>query len=141
MARPRKPTALKVLNGSAKRNPGRINQDEPATAPLRREKLRTPPNMSKAEQTKFLQIVHELPAGVLAECDIDIVQMTARLTVRMETDFDSMTASLMAQLRSCWQQLGMTPSSRSSIRVPQEKDKEKKGKFDGLGNRAPAKAE
>jgi hypothetical protein len=59
------------------------------------------------------QIMAVIPFDVLADCDMIAVEVVARLTAQMreegETDW--------AQLRIALCELGMTPASRSKVRV------------------------
>lgn len=118
MPRARKPTSALELSGAFKKNPKRrrARDGEPtprAALTTRAEKL------SKLEGACWDRIVKLAPDGVLKDCDEIIVELTARLWARIKQG--KATAADATQLRNCLQQLGMTPASRSTVKVPGEK--------------------
>lgn len=119
MPHPRKPTQILELSGAFAKNPKRrrARDGEPtpkADLTTRAEKL------SKLEGACWDRIVKLAPNGVLKDCDEIIVELTARLWARLKRG--KATAADATQLRNCLQQLGMTPASRSTVKVPGEKD-------------------
>jgi hypothetical protein len=115
MPKPRKPTALLELTGAFKGKPGRrrARDGEPipkAALTARAEKL------SKLEGACWDRIIKLAPAGVLKDADEIVVELTARLWARLKRG--QATAADATQLRCCLQQLGMTPASRSNVKVP-----------------------
>ena len=71
LGRPPKPTALKVLNGSAAHDPGRLNRDEPHPVGL----PVMPPDLSVAEQEVWGHVIGAMPAGVISAVDRDVFRI------------------------------------------------------------------
>jgi P27 family predicted phage terminase small subunit len=71
LGRPPKPTALKVLNGSAAHDPGRLNRDEPHPEgqPV------MPADLSAAEQEVWRHVLAEMPSGVITGVDRDVFRI------------------------------------------------------------------
>lgn len=115
MPRARKPTALLELTGAFKKNPqrkkNRIAEPKP-TGELGERVER----LTKLEAACWDRIVKLAPPGVLKDSDEAIVELTARLWARLKSG--KAKAADATQLRTCLQQLGMTPASRSLVSVP-----------------------
>ncbi len=112
MGRSRKPTNLLVLNGSVdhdkKRYANRMTEPKPSG------KLGAPPKHLPDEFIfLFMVVVISTPAGVLTSADRIIVELTARLTVKMRTGLISTGET--TQLISCLSRLGLTPADRSRV--------------------------
>ena len=120
MGRPKKPTALKEINGSAKKNPGRINQNEPKDS---RGIGPAPSYFDKSQKAIWDEIVTNCIAGVLTQADRFAVEMTSLLLFEFRLDPQEFPSSKMAQLVKLCSQMGMTPADRSKIHLPGEKPK------------------
>jgi P27 family predicted phage terminase small subunit len=71
IGRPPKPTALKVLNGSAAHDPGRLSRDEPIPQghPV------MPIDLSEAEQEVWRHVLAAMPTGVITAVDRDVFRI------------------------------------------------------------------
>ena len=131
MGSPRKPTALKQLQGTDKEHPGRINKNEPVPergiGPAVRPMCGS--NLNQEEQAIWDEIVSISYTGVLGEADRIALEMMCRLVHEMRTDFTEMTAAKITQLSQLLGRFGMTPSDRTKIVVPKG---EKKNPFGGM---------
>jgi len=117
MARPRKPTALLELTGAFAKDPQRRRPDEPKpNGPLGQP----PPAFDN--EPGLTAIWHELaamvPANVLATSDHWLVELACRTMQKVRKD--TALASERNLLLSCLSRMGLTPSDRSKIAVPQE---------------------
>ena len=137
IGRPPKPTALKVLNGSAETNPGRINREEPIPQGV----LTMPADLALAEQEVWRHVTAAMPAGVITSVDRDVFRIYCQ-EVALEQEIrrmvgrsgilvrssshgraDQLTKNpLLAVLRdhatlvrSLASDLGLTPTSRPGI--------------------------
>ena len=119
MARPRTPTALKVVKGTDQ--PCRINKDEPKNL----KPLGAAPEYFTDEQLAvWNEFVAKAPDGVLAECDFSILECAVLQMWRIrQGDF---SASDMSQMRGFLASLGMTPADRSRVSVASAKKPENK---------------
>ena len=126
MGAPRKPTALKQVQGTDKRNKTRMNPDEPS--PVRGI---GPAHKTLTEYEKEIwdEIVGISYKGVLGEADRLALEMMCRLVAEMRLDFVEMTAAKITQLSNLIGRFGMTPSDRTKIVVPKEQNK---NPFDGM---------
>lgn len=126
MGAPRKPTALKKLQGSDKIHPGRINHNEPTPA-----RGIGPANstLTEYEQEIWDEVVGISYRGVLGEADRIALEMMCRLIAEMRLDFAEMTAAKITQLSQLLGRFGMTPSDRTKIVIPKESNK---NPFDGM---------
>ncbi|MBS9781466.1 MAG: hypothetical protein KGV56_03130 [Gammaproteobacteria bacterium] len=128
MARPRKPTKLKELNGSAAINPGRINKNEPKpTTPL----STAPSYFTKKEKQAWEDITSRIIDGVAFDCDFVHIELAAKLLASIRNpDKDDkgrpiVVVSAYAQLASLLAKLGMNPADRQKISIePSKKEKD-----------------
>jgi len=133
IGRPPKPTALKVLNGSAAHDPQRINRDEP----IPQGALVMPADLALAEQEVWRHVTASMPAGVITSVDRDVFRiycqevaleqeirrMVGRSGILMRSSSHGLTKNpLLAVLRDhatlvrgFASDLGLTPSARTSI--------------------------
>ena len=109
----RKPTNIHEFTGAHAINPsrGRARAGEPTP---RARLAEAPPNYLPPDVAAvWRQVMSVIPFDVLADCDVIAVETVARLTAQMrsegETDW--------AQLRIALCELGMTPASRSKVKV------------------------
>lgn len=140
MARPRKPTALKLLEGNPSRRP--LSNDEPKSAALTLDS-QPPANISDDGKNLWPTICAELTAsGVLTRLDVAALAMycesKARYTLAAAHVHDqgAVTMGAQAEVINPWYRVmkseieiqtkfliefGMTPSSRSRVQVVQPK--------------------
>lgn len=126
MGSPRKPTALKKLQGTDKQHPERLNENEPV--PVRG----IGPNhssLTEYEAAIWDEVVGISYAGVLGEADRIALEMMCRLIAEMRLNFEEMTAAKITQLSQLLGRFGMTPSDRTKISIPKEKNK---NAFEGM---------
>jgi hypothetical protein len=119
MGAPRKPTALKQIQGTDKQNPERLNENEPV--PVRG----IGPNhssLTEYEAAIWDEVVGISYAGVLGEADRIALEMMCRLIAEMRLDFEEMTAAKITQLSQLLGRFGMTPSDRTKIVIPKSKN-------------------
>lgn len=134
----RRPTALKVLNGSAEHHPERRNPTEPV--PTGRPEM--PPDLSPAEQAVWHRVLAVLPAGVITAADEGIFQAycqeralvdelrklvaTSGLIVRSSHARGDVTKNPLlgplrdrvSLMRALAGDLGLTPAARSGVAAP-----------------------
>ncbi len=125
MGAPRRPTAIKELTGTDKKNPARMNRNEPTPTrgigPAIRNGAGS--NLNTQEQAIWDEVVSISYAGVLGEADRIALEMMCRLIHEMRTDFTEMTAAKITQLSQLLGRFGMTPSDRTKIVVPKNEKK------------------
>ena len=126
MGAPKKPSALKKLEGTDKRNKDRMNPNEPVPA---RGIGPSHKSLSAAEQLIWDEVVGISYRGVLGEADRIALEMMCRLIHEMRTDFEEMTAAKITQLSQLLGRFGMTPSDRTKIVIPKEQNT---NPFDGM---------
>lgn len=126
MGAPKKPSALKAIQGTDKRNKSRINKDEPTPE---RGIGQSHESLSEFEKAIWDEVVGISYAGVLGEADRIALEMMCRLIAEMRLNFEEMTAAKITQLSQLIGRFGMTPSDRTKIVVPKG---EKKNPFEAL---------
>lgn len=126
MGAPRKPTALKKLQGTDKLHPERLNANEPIPA---RGIGPAHPSLNEYEQEIWDEVVGISYNGVLGEADRIGMEMMCRLIAEMRLNFAEMTAAKITQLSQLIGRFGMTPSDRTKISIPKEKNK---NAFEGM---------
>ena len=127
MPNPRKPMAIKQIQGTADRNKQRQNPNEPTPS---RGIGPAPEHLGGDLSAVWDEVVSQMYAGVLGEADRIALETMVRLINLMRTDFDTMTAAQLARLNGLLSQFGMTPADRTKISVPQ--NKEKGNPFEGM---------
>jgi hypothetical protein len=126
MGSPRKPTALKKLQGTDKQHPERLNENEPI--PVRGIGPHHS-TLTKYEAAIWDEVVGISYSGVLGEADRIALEMMCRLIAEMRLNFEEMTAAKITQLSQLLGRFGMTPSDRTKISIPKEKNK---NAFEGM---------
>lgn len=119
MPNPRKPMAIKQIQGTADRNKQRQNPNEPTPT---RGIGPAPEHLGEQLGQVWDEVVSQMYAGVLGEADRIALETMVRLINLMRTDFDTMTAAQLARLNGLLSQFGMTPADRTKISVPKNKD-------------------
>jgi len=115
MARPRKPTAVLELAGAFEKDPQRRRPDEPKP----NGPLGEPPSTFDENLTAIWRELEGIvPANVLATSDRWLVELACRTMQKVRKDMAM--ASERNLLLSCLSRMGLTPSDRSKIAVPQE---------------------
>ena len=118
--RPRTPTNVLYLNGSAKKNPDRMKKraeepkDERDIGVKAHGRLKT-----KLERECYKELVDNCIPSVLKQCDSTAVMVAAKLLARFVDD--DATSAETAQLIKLLGQFGMTPSERTRLKVTNEK--------------------
>ncbi len=126
MGAPRKPSALKQIQGTDKQHPERINENEPV--PVRG----IGPNHSSLtayEAEIWDEVVGISYAGVLGEADRIALEIMCRLIAEMRVDYSEFTAAKITQLSQLLGRFGMTPSDRTKIVIPKG---EQQNPFEGM---------
>jgi phage terminase small subunit len=124
LGRPRKPTALLKLSGSADKHPERLaaRANEPQPDP----NLGNCPSLLTKEQKKiWKEIVSEIAPGVLTKTDRKQVEIAVRLLERIRKGTDR--PSDISNFQKCLSMLGMNPVERSKVSVT---PREPEGKAD-----------
>lgn len=144
MARPRTPTARLELSGAFKHNPNRERPEEPRP----KTKIGQFPERLPVECRKFWDEIVSQAGGWLTDSDRWAVELAARLMQKATRELsvamilelageaeleageikelvkrESISAAELGALTKLLGALGMTPSDRSKISVPQEKPK------------------
>ncbi len=114
MGRPKKPTILKLANGSLRHNPSRRNPGEPAPT---RGIGPAPERLTAEQRETWDEIVRICFAGVLGESDRIALEMIVVLLVEFRTGFADMNGAKMKLLESLMGRFGLTPSDRTKIVV------------------------
>ncbi|MAG24944.1 terminase [Candidatus Pacearchaeota archaeon] len=125
MARPRKPTHLHVVSGSAKTNPGRLADRE--AEPVADDDIRgieAPDYLDEGLAAIWREVAGMLHARVASNPDMIALEALVRLVARMRTG--EMSAADYARLQGYLGEFGMTPASRSKVSQG-KKAVEKKG--------------
>jgi len=115
MGAPRKPTALKQVQGTDKRNKTRMNPNEPTPT---RGIGPSHDSLTEYEREVWDEVVGIQYAGVLGEADRIALEMMCRLIAEMRLNFEEMTAAKITQLSQLLGRFGMTPSDRTKIVIP-----------------------
>jgi hypothetical protein len=115
VSRPRTPTAVLDARGSFLHDPQRRRDDPATSGPL---PLTAPENLTAPEQAAWVELVSNAPARVLANADYAVVELTAKLIVRMRAD--TLNGTQTGHLIACLGRLGMTPSDRSKVTASKE---------------------
>ena len=114
MSKPPKPTALKMLQGTAQ--PCRMNPHEPEPV----GELGPPPDyFDDAEKKAWMDISAAVPHGVAFGSDALVVEIAAKLMAEFRGG--EISGAKLQVLRGCLAEFGMTPASRSRIVVKKDK--------------------
>lgn len=142
MANPRKPTALKLINGSAEKHPERVNRNEPRP---RAAEPRMPSGMDPAARTVWRRVMREQAPGVILAAHTDVLRVYCETVARYEAwsallaqsgplirgargrelvknPLVSMVRDAGDQVRMFARELGLTPSSLSGMQAAPAED-------------------
>lgn len=115
MPTPRKPTALREIQGTAHQNKHRQNGDQP----IPEQPLAGPPtHLTERQQQIWLELRGIMYQGVLGQADAIAMELLCRMVEEMRHNFDSMNAAKLTQLSTLLGRFGMTPSDRTKVVVP-----------------------
>jgi hypothetical protein len=133
MANPRKPQALREVQGTAKDHPGRQNLDQPKVI---KGIGPAPEHFTELQSDVWDYLVSVMYAGVLAESDRPTLEMMSMLFYRFrhgtyeeDTVCPVLNGVELSRLDSLMGRYGMTPSDRTKIIVPKQPDK---NPFEGM---------
>ena len=126
MGAPKKPSALKAVQGTDKRNKTRMNPNEPTPV---RGIGPSHSSLNEFEHAIWDEVVGISYRGVLGEADRIALEMMCRLIAEMRMNFEEMTAAKITQLSQLLGRFGMTPSDRTKIVIPKEQNI---NPFDGM---------
>lgn len=124
MPRPKKPSALKELNGSARHDPQRVNKNEPKPV---RGIGPAPSHFTEGMSDTWDYLVSVMCPGVLGESDRPTLELLAVLFHRFrygsyeeDAPLRALAVGELARMDSIMGRYGMTPSDRQKIVVPKE---------------------
>jgi hypothetical protein len=121
MARPRTPTEVLSLKGAFKKHPER--KDARKGEPRPSGELGDPPAFLSPQQAEiWLELANICPPRVLTNADRWTVEIAVRLMAKVRDE--SITNGQLAQLIVCLSRMGMTPSDRSKIGIPENAEEE-----------------
>lgn len=115
MARPKKPTALKVAAGTDKRNKQRNNPNEPAPT---RGIGPAPKHLEDDQKKIWDELVGIMYAGVLGEADRIAFEIMVVLLHDFRSCYLDFSGAKLARLEGLLARFGMTPADRTKIVVP-----------------------
>lgn len=126
MARPRKPTQLHVVSGTAKVHPERMREREaePVVDGTDLREMDAPDHLDKMHAALWNELRVQLHARVASQHDSSAFEALVRLVMIMRTG--QAAAADYARLQAYLGEFGMTPASRSKVSQGKRTD-EKKG--------------
>lgn len=126
MGRKRQPTAVHELKGTYKHDPQRRPGGEPTP---KRGIGEAPEHLNEVERGCWDELVNIICPGVLGDSDRWAVERIVTLMASARTDPEKFSAAAENALYRYLSALGMTPSDRGKITVP---DQGKKNPFSAL---------
>src|SRR4051812_32567298 len=113
MARPRKPTQLHVISGSAQKHPDRMREREAEPVPEGNDlrDLPAPDHLDETHAKLWEELRHHLHARTSGEQDSVAFEALVRLVAVMR--LGRAVAADFARLQAYLGEFGMTPASRS----------------------------
>lgn len=107
-----KPTALKLVQGNPGKRP--LPENEPQVI----EPVGGPPaDWAPEAKALWWEIVNSAPATVLTAADRALVEIAVRLLATLRSS-PAVNPQIAAQLRTCLNEMGMSPGSRARLSVP-----------------------
>lgn len=116
MARPRKPTALLEASGAYKKDPQRRADREGEVEDVEDLGAR-PPGLPVAVAVVWDELVADCHKGVLTRADRQSLEIAARLMAEFRQRGADMEAGKIGRLQAALGELGMSPASRSKVKV------------------------
>lgn len=127
MARNRTPEHLRAVKGMDKKNPSRRNDNEPV--PPMMGIGPAPSHLTQLESNIWDEVVLQMPPKVLGSSDRIAFEVMVKIINEVRTDFTEITGAKLAQLTSLLSRFGMTPSDRSKLSIPTEKQESRYEKY------------
>lgn len=126
MARPRKPTQLHIVSGSAQKHPDRMREreDEPVVDGVDLREADAPDHLDGLHKDLWNELKAQLHARVASDQDAVAFEALVRLVMIMR--LGKATAAEFARLQAYLGEFGMTPASRSKV-SQSRKSEQKKG--------------
>ena len=125
MARHKTPSNVLDLKGSYKKHPERRNNEEPEGLPLDSK----PPKYFDKEHVKhWNDLISRIPDGVVTNSDYYLLVIGAAILAEIEETQGHLPNERIAKFVTISAKLGLTPSDRVGLKVPQKK----KNKFDDI---------
>ncbi len=116
----RKPTEILKLTGSLDHNPSRKRERE--AEPIVNEELGSPPErLTDQQKEAWREIVNNCASGVLTKADRHTTEMAAVLLAEFWTGGMFMKGFQINLLERILSKMGLNPSDRSRVKVPQQK--------------------
>lgn len=116
MARPRKPTALHALSGAMEHNPARFA--DRADEPKDDRPLGPPPEFLRPDQRAAWMEIERLAPWVTMADRVAVEIAASLLAAFRAIGVGQMPPHLLTRLETMLGRLGLTPSDRSKVRVP-----------------------
>lgn len=122
MSKPKQPTAMQLMKGVDKKNPDRVNKNEPVAGDLGEP----PEHLCELQVSIWTEVVQNLAYGVCQSSDRIALEMMVKLIFRFRHDEQNFKGVDMDKLIKLCSRFGMTPSDRRGIVIP---DKPKENPF------------
>lgn len=110
---------VKLMNGTAKKNPQRINHKEPVS----KAKLRIPRHFNPDQKRIWREVIKNVADGVFQASDTYTIECIVNLLYRMRSEKLVFTAADQAALTRLLTRCGMTPVDRQKLSVEGVKPK------------------
>lgn len=118
MSRRKNPTAVQDARGYFRKHPDRKRDGEPVvTEPLGA----VPEGLKPGEMKAWQEIAEICPLGVLTQADRPTVLLAAKLYAEFMGSYAEMANPRLTLLNRVLGQLGLNPSDRASMSIPQAK--------------------
>lgn len=121
MGRRKKPNYLKIVSGSAKKNPQRHKDDHLIPEPV--ESIGNPPScLTDNQKAIWNECLKIIPDGVAKISDRLALEMLCRITESLRTNDDIVSAQYTV-FNSLIARFGLSPSDRQNVKLPSTKNK------------------
>jgi phage terminase small subunit len=125
MSKPNQPTAMQLMKGVDKKDPSRVNKNEPDSG-----ELGSPPDhLTDLQSEIWAEVVGNLAYGVCQKSDRIALELMVKLIFKSRHDEANFKGVDMDKLIKLVSRFGMTPSDRRSIVVP---NKPKENRFKSI---------
>ena len=115
MSRPKTPTKIKIVKGTFRKH--RENKNEP----MPEKPLGDPPGCLDDLQKKvWEELAAIVPAGILTDADRIILELATRLLSELRVK-GRLATGKMGHLIGCLARMGMSPSDRGKVSIPEKK--------------------
>jgi len=126
MPRPRKPSNILEMTGAYKKNPQRKRPNKPKAK--RGISIDPPETFEPDQKQAWKDIIERCPDKVLMNSDELTVEMASVMLARFRQDGAQTPSHILTRLDIILDRMGMTPSGREKLTVPQDNENE----FDGI---------